>query len=1482
MTQVLVVGIGDFEHKNDGEETESLSPSFALEPLPSVEAAVRDLAKVMGKMPGLSVRSGSSLHDLDCGSLKKQWRDAYWKALESVPGDALIVHFAGHGIAGGQEHSLYLAAADTDRRNVAWTASPVDEWLNQIESTQDGPPVLLVLDVCGAGRAALRQRVDGIRAAARRAWVIAACADDEKTYAARFTRATTAVLSRLRGGWLDLSPTLEHIPVETLAREINRELARSAEEEGVPAQSVLCTSHSEACAPVPPFFANPSYRETPGGRYRQSMENGLWQFAAAVDPALDAVHFISRASGAPRQEAITQRCYFTGRQKPLAEIKQWIEGNDPARLMVVTGSPGVGKSALLGVVACLAHPHLRPVCGQIQSQVPRVVRPELNPRLAAVHARQRGPGEVMASIAAQLELGEVPAGGWSPEALAQRIASQESEPVTLIVDALDEASLDIDLLEKVLLPLSRRQRQSRPSNGESPSVGMNPVVCRVLIGTRPWWDRYRSLKEEASHSGRILDLDEISNEERQQEFTDYLAEVLEMSPAYCGLGTAGLRLQTAEAVAERLVQRHDDGAFLLVSLFAHYLLGQDSPPPIEEVLQRIPSHLPGMLELHLDVLSQEHPAMPAVLAAVAHGYGQGMPLEVVQSVTPTFAGRSAPAPDLIDTWEALQAASFYLRFSADSDGRRLYRFYHQSLVDHLRRATSPSQLRNFHERILDTLPGPIDLASRNWELALPYVLRHAAQHAVDARDLDRLLSCPSFLVHCDPQLLREALGSERTLRGRITALICWAALSPRHEPQQRREWLRNTAHAWNETWLMRELDALDENLTQEGERAQLHPGILTFAWGTVDRRYASVIEDEDEAGEVAAFARFGGRWLVILATAHGGWNAWDVRTGILVQSLVPQEDCHLTALDIGENGTTTLIAGGTAEGQLFVWDLDTLDEQQLQIDGSSVVSLAIGQWEDAPVVLSSGGGELAVHDLAGRRLASVDILSSWLTELESAGRVEDLWEPDHDVARIDCTAVAMTVLDNAPLIVAGAVDGSLHVWNANGTAHRTWPGGTARITALQILHHATGPVAVALADDGVGIWDLRTGSRRVLPWPGHDSKLVALQCEGVLRETRLVSVGPKGEISVQSLADGEVTRSHTRTSLSAQRALAVASEGPRLMIARQHSWGVGLWSQSDRDSPLTEWAGHDCPLEAVASTATLNGAFAVSVDAQGLINTWDTSTGTLLASLFVGDGQPPTAVTAGTLEGEPVAVVATGMGKRARSRIIKMTDGTVVQELKWDNTILGLQIGEFEGKPALTARTRTECFISQLMDAEPPISFRDTLEHYDPVRSHAWGSDGEREVVLLGHDSGLLSVKGRDTSRTFRRHRLSVTSLTTGVLDDRGVVAFGDEQGSVVVACMSTGKVLKHFQGHRSEVTLVRLVEPDGIPLLVTSGEDDTVRIWEPMKFDAPLAEISFPATLVQADASSAGIFAAFKARIGFYAWADLSPLQQRTQDTGE
>ena len=102
----------------------------------------------------------------------------------------------------------------------------------------------------------------------------------------------------------------------------------------------------------------------------------------------------------------------------------------------------------------------------------------------------------------------------------------------------------------------------------------------------------------------------------------------------------------------------------------------------------------------------------------------------------------------------------------DLDGSTLYRLFHQGLADQLRAGvgedatavTGPGQAARVWQHLYAMIPAGPD-GSRQWQHADPDLLRHAAQHAAGAAQLDDLLQDTGFLTHADPVKLAPLLAA---------------------------------------------------------------------------------------------------------------------------------------------------------------------------------------------------------------------------------------------------------------------------------------------------------------------------------------------------------------------------------------------------------------------------------------------------------------------------------------------------------------------------------------------------------------------------------------------------------------------------------------------------------------------------------------------------------------------------------------------------
>ncbi|SDM74021.1 NACHT and WD repeat domain-containing protein [Allokutzneria albata] len=695
--RALCLGVGAFSE--DGDDEPDLD---AWQPLPFAADRVQ------------AVRTALAEHGYRCvqvdanGLTAAELGGRVQAAIRSAGSrDVLVVHVLSHGHLASS--GVYAIGADGAHD----PASSVETWLSAVEDFPDRPFTLFLLDLCHSGSATRLPRHPEVTSPdERRAWVIAAAGASEPAYDGRFSTAVTNVLAAIRSGGLDIHASLEHVPLGTVITSIRREVDRlTGDGYG---QRVTATPF-DGEYPELPFFPNPAFHDDPLRRAISRLDTAVVPF---VDVRLDAAHFQDRASGrGPLRDRIRVGC-FTGRAEELSQLSQWLSGD--SGLCVVTGSPGTGKSALLGILVCAAHPQLRESTAGLWRHVEG--RPPRTENLIAVHARQCSVGELTASLARQLGIAETS----DPQKLLDAIG--DARPV-IVVDALDEAIAPEAVLRDVLMVL-------RPA-------------CRLLLAMRPW-DEFSVPRSSADV---LIDLDAVPPKRVRTELTQYVAELLEFS----NIPYPSIRTLFSESVGAALAEEDGPwGGFLLAGMITHHALKTAMPATPAGADAWLKATLPLTLpDLFAAEIAPERvgPWGRPVLIAVAHAHGAGMPSDVIRRLATVFAGSEPTAHDVRD---ALRRARFYLRTKPDSDGTTLYRLFHQSLVDHLRTGD--------HSALLDHL-----VESRRWHQATPYVLRHALQHAADAGRADELLEDPEFLVHADPHWID--LDHARSGRARRLAMV---------------------------------------------------------------------------------------------------------------------------------------------------------------------------------------------------------------------------------------------------------------------------------------------------------------------------------------------------------------------------------------------------------------------------------------------------------------------------------------------------------------------------------------------------------------------------------------------------------------------------------------------------------------------------------------------------------------------------------------
>ncbi|MFI7353658.1 hypothetical protein ACIBTP_06880 [Streptomyces avidinii] len=1367
MVRALVAGVGDFPVVYVGEE-DTAGGESAFSPLASVAPATRELATALDRN-GVDT-GGDPLLECTKATLLDRWqvlRDSGEEGADGAEGaegadgeggEPLVVHFAGHGILAAGSLFLVTSGAVAATKRLAGTCVSFGQLL--LEAQLSGRPVLFLLDTCHAGQAIVQQQL--AEWAERRdqedpgeVWVVAASAAGRSAYGAAFTTATAEVLQQLADGDLDLDPSTPYLPVDTLAAAVDRHLAHADRAAGwTGLRTVMSTSRPGAAPQEQPFLPNPAYRGGSANGLTADVHLPLREFALACTPGLDPLHFASRAAGDRNPDTV----FFSGRRSQLERIGAWIDrrGADTSAMLAVTGGPGSGKSAILGVVACLLHPDLAPRFGQRVANAVDPFEPRRPETVLAVHARQLTLQQITDTLHEQL-LRQLPDLHAGPVA-ADRSATDTSlahllddlrggGDVLVVVDALDEAADPAAVADQLLIPLTR-------TTADDPRSGNR---ARVIVGTRPWWDSLPALDRhlDASPRSRMdLDLHPADGAARDRLTEDIASYLRKLLPPYHPARSGTL------AIAEELVRHNRQGVFLAASLFGHHLL--DKP---ERIHTGPPRSLTQIFDLHVDVLADAEPWIRPVLAVLGRARGEGMPLDLIHAAAlahrPPRPGE--PTRTLSDTRRVLTKAAFYLRATPDTDHRLGYRYFHQALVDHTLGLTDPGTL---HRALVGTVPTHPD-GTPDWSQGRPYLLRHAAFHAVQAGEgaLDRLLADPQYLLWADPDGLTPFLRLARAEQARLHADVyrTTTAHDPRrHRLDVRRDLLALDALAWRQPRIARAVE------TSGGHRA----GPCTPVWATRLTHPARRHTLTGHRRGVSAVAVTHDKDGTPLAVT-GGWDrtviVWDLTTGTARHTISSPDPVRLVTATTDRDGTPLALTAGSGSG-VSVWDLTTGTERH-RLESRHHVDPWVAVTTDTEgtplAVIGTGDGEVIVWDLqAGSPRRTLD------------GHAD----------RVVMTAVA-TDPDGTPLAVTGSIDGQVIVWNLTTCAPRYTFTDPARIAhAVVVTAGAEGvPLAVSLSRGGqVIVWDLTTGTPLHVLIDDTAWANSLLLTTDVVGAPLALTTGHDGQVVLWDLTVGasrQILTGHTDRVLTA--AFTTDSDGTPLAITAGVDRTAIVWDLTN-STPRHTFTCHTSQVNAAALATDVDGRpLVVTAGDDRTVIVWDLSTGAVVHVLTGHAHRVLSVTTAVDVDGVPLAVT-----------------GCV------DHTIQVWDLSTGTLRSTFVGHRERVFMVTVITDADGhPLVVTGSSDHHMIVWDPNTGTTVRR-----------MSVQGHITP--------SAAAVLNGA-DGTLLGISGGGESNVFVWDLSAGERLHALHGHRARVTAVAATtDVDGTPLAVVASDDRTA-LWD-------------------------------------------------------
>jgi WD40 repeat protein len=1104
-----------------------------------------------------------------------------------------------------------------------------------------------------------------------------------------------------------------------------------------------------------------------------------WGWALQDDPEYGP-HWRPRARGF--DDRAEGGDWFRGRRAALTEITGWLS-RDRAdrRALVVTGSPGVGKSAVLGRVVTTADPGIR---AELPVRDDSVWAAEGSVS-CAVHAKGKTALEVATEIAraASARLPDKPL-DLAP-AVRAALAVRGTGRFNVIIDALDEAVNPDEArltARQVVLPLLQ----------QCAGAGV-----QVVIGTRRR-DHDGDLISPFGDARFLIDLD-VDRYFKLEDLEAYALATLQQSGSERP-GNPYASQEVARPLAARIAEI--SGRNFLVAYLTALTHGSfdNKPADLEELI-----YTPDLREVLRGFLGrfQQVDGIPLsatkLLTALAYAEAPGLPIELwITAIEAIYGVR--PADIELDEFTQSAAANFLVESSQDSEP--VFRLYHQALNDTLLKDRASRAVKD--QRALTR--AFLAYGRRvGWASAPPYLLGSLSHHAERAGMLDELLTDDAYLLHADLRRLTTQAARATTAVGRQRAQLLRLTpyVAATEDPPERRalfsvtEALEKFGNSFRDDpgpapyrarWSAVSTHA--ERAAQEGHTG----GVAVLCSLVLDGRTLLVSGGEDEmariwdpatgrrlrvleghAGQVIGvhgFAAEDGRILLASAGTDGTARIWDPATGDQLHVLEGHVGTVMAVHGFTAGDGRTVLASAGADAVVGIWDPVT-GEQLDTLNGHAGTVHAL-------CAFTSGGRKLLACACGDGRILVWDPVSGELSKTleRRAG------DKETDAVRWVC---AFTAVDGRTLL-ASASAGTVWVWDPESVQYQELNGTASAGGAWEICAFTADDgrplLATAGSDEMVRIWDPATW-RQLRELEAHHDEAYSV-CAFTVGDghTLLASSGDESTVRVWDPATGEQRGAMQGTAGSPWSVCAFTVGDGQVLLATAGDeatvrvWDLATGEQQHALAGAVGAAWSVCAFPAGDGRMLLAGG-------GNEVRIWDPATGQLLRALEGGTGR---VISVCALASQGRALLASG-GADTVVRIWDPAAGKLLRTLEghtgkiWDMCALVTADGK-----ALLASADDE----------------GTVLVWDP-------STGEQQRALDAVSGEVWSVCAFPAE------------------DQRALLALAEGDGNIRVYDLATGELQRTLSGHTTGVESVCAFTSGRRTLLASCASDDTeMRIWDP------------------------------------------------------
>ncbi|MGW2638727.1 trypsin-like serine protease [Streptomyces sp. NPDC001348] len=1130
-----------------------------------------------------------------------------------------------------------------------------------------------------------------------------------------------------------------------------------------------------------------------------------WGWSLETDPEAGR-HWRPRSRGVSTDAERGFR--FHGRAAALTEVISWISGDQARRqVLVVTGSPGVGKSAVLGRIVTTADPG-------IAKELPTTdyaVRAPLGSVACAVHAKGKTALDVAREIA-RAASASVPdqVSDLAPQ-LRTVLPQRSKSTFAVVIDALDEATNAQEartILSRIALPLAETCAD---------------LGVRVVVGSRRK-DDAGDLLSPFGAAVRLLDLDAPEYFE-QADLAEYALACLQLfgderpdNPYNDD--------RIAVPIADRIATLAA-GNFLVAGLVARAHGMHDSRPVDREELSFAPTVNEAVRE-YIALLPPVTSDLPAgaALTALAFAEAPGLPLNLwITAITALFGVTLSEAS--LRSFARSSAANFLIETSTTGRTDGVFRLFHQALNDALLHARADMSPRTTDERTL-TRAFIAQGRAAGWHAAPDYLLRSLPRHASRADVIDDLLTDSTYLLHADLRRLIPPAATAATPQGRDRAQL-----------------LRKTPHAIDATPTIRNaLFGMTE--TQQGLGNAFRGtamGPYRAVWAAVTPQSEETILDGhiDRVSGVCS-VEVNGRTLLASADCGRSVRLWDPSTGDNIRTLEGHHSAVWGLCTVELDGRTLLATAG-GDRTVRLWDPATGDNIRT-LEGHTTTVQTVCSVRVGPRTLLASAehdGTVWLWDpVTGDHLRTLEIQTvctfevgghTVLADVDEDGTVR-IWDPVTGTRARRGSGRMTAKIYGHTLLTSADEDGTVRIWDHDtGMRFTGHPPRSGANTVWGLCTVETGDRTLLVSagnDRTVRLWDPATGDN-IRTLEGHTSRVSGVCTVEVDGRTLLASAGNDRTVRLWDPATGAHVRTLEGHTSTIHAVCTVEVDGDTLLVSAGNDRTVRLWDPATGDNIRT-LEGHTSRVSGVCTVEADGRTLLATASDDCTVRLWDpaaddnsqrdsTSTVTNLCTVAV--------------EGRTLLATA------GRDRMVRLRDpatGDPVRRLEGHtSTVWGLCTVDLDGLTHL-ASTGTDRTL-RLWNPATGALVRTMRDKSNGM----WGMcavevDGETLLAATNDNSGrwvrLWNPATGKIIRNLKGHGSSVVGVCTVEVDGATLLATASGDRTIRFWDPATGDTVRILEGHTNWVTAVSTLETDDGTLLVSAGRDRTIRLWDPATGD--------------------------------------------------